>query len=59
MKGPLRISRPFFFRNRNIEFCAGLAQGFDDNLLLSFGFNDNEAWLAEVTPDTIRKMLSN
>jgi hypothetical protein len=53
----VRLSRSFHFRKLGIEFCAGLvAQG--SSCLLSFGVADNEAWLAEVSSETIRSMFA-
>ena len=42
-------SRPFFFRTLGIEFGCGmcLAHG-DDDVLISFGVEDREAWLCRV-----------
>ena len=41
-----KISPPFYFRNkRHIEFAAGLAV-VGDQIILSFGYYDREAWLA-------------
>jgi len=39
------VSEPFYFNGKfNIEFCAGMCrQG--DSLLLSYGFEDNTAWI--------------
>lgn len=46
------ISPQFRFTNRNIEFCAGMAR-VDDDLLLSFGVEDAEAWIARVPLDQV------
>ncbi|HEU5433709.1 MAG TPA: glycosyltransferase, partial [Thermomicrobiales bacterium] len=42
-----RCSRQFFWRERGIEFCAGLARD-GDRLVASFGAWDREAYLAEM-----------
>jgi hypothetical protein len=45
-----RVSRPFFFKDKVIEFVAGLAWHPDEkDLIISFGFRDCEAWLARVS----------
>jgi hypothetical protein len=54
----ISCSRPFYLIAKGIEFVAGLArtpQG--DRLLISFGFEDREAWLAEVHEDDVRRAL--
>ncbi len=50
-----RVSRPFFFKDKVIEFVAGLSwhpeavqSNLDGDLIISFGFRDCEAWLARV-----------
>ena len=42
-----QISPSFFLRERGIEFVAGLAQHGQD-VLLTFGVHDREAWIARV-----------
>lgn len=39
-----RISQPFCFQRRGVEFAAGMARHGDD-LLISYGVADKEAWL--------------
>lgn len=52
-------SRPFYFIAKGIEFAAGLARAPRGNrLLISFGFKDKEAWLAEIDEDDVRDALS-
>lgn len=45
----LKISQPFYFHDRQIEFAAGLAY-FPENhqLVVSYGVRDCEAWLAKM-----------
>lgn len=51
-------SRPFYFIAKGIEFAAGLARAPRGNrLLISFGFEDKEAWLAEVDEEDVRRTL--
>ena len=45
--GTFRSSPPFFFLRHGIEFAAGLAT-VGDRLVISFGVEDAEAWLATV-----------
>ncbi|HEU5433711.1 MAG TPA: hypothetical protein VFU81_18730 [Thermomicrobiales bacterium] len=42
-----RISPPFYFLYRGTEYCAGMARD-GDHLLLSFGLDDREAFLARL-----------
>ena len=45
----LKLSLPFVFQDVQIEFCAGLAgHPTTDELVISFGVRDCEAWLARV-----------
>lgn len=54
-----KISAPFYFRNkRRIEFAAGLAVVGDD-VVLAFGYQDKEAWLAIVSNSVVIKWLHN
>jgi tetratricopeptide (TPR) repeat protein len=44
-----RVSRPFFFRNRGVEFAGGATlthEGTD--LLITYGVEDREAWLCRI-----------
>lgn len=44
-----RISAPFFFHDKQIEFAAGLAWHPDQHrLLISYGVQDKEAWIATI-----------
>jgi hypothetical protein len=52
-----KISAPFYFRNkRQIEFAAGLAV-VGDHVVLSYGFQDKEAWLAILDEKTVLRRL--
>lgn len=49
-----KVGAPFYFRNkRRIEFAAGLAV-VDDRVVLSFGCQDAEAWLAIIPTATVK-----
>lgn len=44
-----KVSPPFFFKDKVIEFVAGMSWHPDGkDLIISFGFKDCEAWLARV-----------
>ncbi len=50
------LSRPFTFRQRGIEFAAGLAmQGAD--VIVSFGADDAECWLVRLALDSALSLL--
>lgn len=52
------ISEPFYFRKLGIEFCCGLAPDMErGRLLLSFGVEDSEAWIASVTIECVWSLL--
>ncbi len=44
---PVALSRPFALQRYGVEFCAGMA-AWGDDLLLSYGTQDQRAWLASV-----------
>lgn len=52
-----RLSQPFVFFARQIEFCAGLAQLPNGKLLVSFGVRDAEAWVATIDAHEVSHML--
>lgn len=53
-----KLSVPFVFYGRQIEFCAGLAEHPDhNNLIISFGVRDEEAHLATVNIEEVAAML--
>lgn len=55
---PLRVSLPFWFQDRQIEFAAGLCWHPDGRrLVMSYGVRDCEAWLATVDAHEIAEML--
>lgn len=52
-----RLSKPFVFLDRQIEFCAGLAYHPNHrDLILSFGVRDAEAWVATVSVEEVAMM---
>lgn len=53
-----RVSLPFCFHDRVIEFCAGMCWSLDNKeLVISYGFQDKEARIATVNADEVRRML--
>jgi len=50
------ITQPFSFMDARIEFCCGLVQQ-GDNLLLSFGYQDNASYILEVPLPVVAEML--
>jgi len=58
--GLRRISRPFFFHHRGKELAAGLAWRLDGiRLIVSYGVDDREAWLATIDADDVRRVLGD
>lgn len=54
---PLKVSPSFDFMGAEVEFACGICE-YDDKILISFGFQDNAAYLLE-TPKTIINSLLN
>lgn len=52
-----RLSRPFTFGERGVEFAGGLARR-DDDLIISYGVGDRDAWLATVAIDEVLPLLA-
>ena len=46
----------FSFLDAKIEFCAGMAK-YNDDVLISFGFQDNAAFILKVTNEVISEMI--
>lgn len=52
-----RLSIPFVFFDRQIEFCAGIAYHPNQNdLVISFGVRDAEAWVAKISIEEVAQM---
>lgn len=51
-----RVSPPFFFHDRQIEFCAGLAV-FGKQLMVSYGVRDCEAWTAMMDIEEVLRFI--
>ena len=53
------VSLPFFFIKRGLELASGLAWHPDGKrLLISYGVDDAQAWLATVDADEVRHALA-
>jgi tetratricopeptide (TPR) repeat protein len=53
-----RLSLPFVFLDRQIEFCAGLSYHPDHkHLLISYGVRDEEAHIAKVAVEEVAQMI--
>ncbi len=53
-----RITEPFVFTGRGLEFAAGLCWRDEQTLIVSFGARDSEAWLATVSADDVRAAMA-
>lgn len=49
---------PFAFLDARIEFCAG-ADRYQNDLLVTFGFQDNAAFILRVTKDLVDEMIGD
>lgn len=55
-----RVSRPFWFHHKGVEFAAGLCWHLDgERLVLSFSVIDREAWIATVDAGDVRAVLDD
>jgi hypothetical protein len=55
-----RVSRPFFFNKKGVEFAAGLAWHPDEKrLLISYCVGDGETWIATVDASRVQDVLEN
>jgi hypothetical protein len=59
--GQLRcVSGPFFFHKNGTEAAAGLAWHTDTRrLIISYSAGDDEAWIATVESDDVRRILDD
>jgi predicted GH43/DUF377 family glycosyl hydrolase len=53
----LGFTEPFSFLDAKIEFCVGLAQ-YGDDVLITFGFQDNAAFILQTPTYIIEEMIS-
>jgi hypothetical protein len=54
----LEVSDPFKFMGAKIEFCCGMAS-LGNDLLITFGFQDNAAYLLRMPSDILGRFLKN
>jgi len=55
-----KLSRPFYFLEKDVEFCSGMVYTpSKSTVLLTMGLKDREAYLFEVTTKYIKEMLTN
>jgi hypothetical protein len=55
-----RVSRPFYFIRKGVEFAAGLTRCSEGKgLIISFGVGDSEAWIATVEASDVRRLLED
>ena len=52
----LEVSEAFKFMGAKIEFCCGMAE-YQDNLLITFGFQDNAAYLLVMPKKLLGELL--
>ncbi|MGY2997356.1 glycosyltransferase involved in cell wall biosynthesis [Mesorhizobium sp. URHB0026] len=53
-----KVSRPFFFDKKGVEFAAGLAWHPDERrLVISYSVTDSESWIATVGEAEVRSLL--
>lgn len=52
----VKLSEPFYFQHLGIEFAAGLAF-FEGRWFASYGVEDREAWVSELSPETVDKLV--
>jgi len=56
---PVRVSPIFNFMNAKIEFAAGLARMKDGSILITFGFQDNAAYILRCPEKVLEDVLNN
>ena len=54
----IKYTDPFTFMDGQIEFCCG-ATTMGDDLVISFGFQDNAAYLLKINKDVINNLFKN
>lgn len=52
------VSKPFIFFHKGVEYCCGMAIDHSgENLVMTIGLEDREAYLVKVDLETVRSML--
>ncbi|TGT68779.1 hypothetical protein EN802_26150 [bacterium M00.F.Ca.ET.159.01.1.1] len=55
-----KVSRPFYFNAKGVEFAAGMAWHPDaKRLMISYGAGDSESWIATVQADEVAAFLDD
>lgn len=55
-----KMSKPFTFMNKKIEYCCGITLNHENNkVITTIGIEDCKAYLCEVEVDTVRIMLES
>jgi hypothetical protein len=54
----VKISPLFSFMEGKIEFCCGLTP-YKNDFLLTFGFQDNAAYILKVSQDVVKNFIFN
>ena len=52
----IEVSESFKFMNAKVEFCCGMAE-LQDKLLITFGFQDNAAYLLGMPKNLLGRFL--
>ena len=52
----VKITQPFSFMTGEIEFCCGMAL-YNEDLLITFGFQDNAAYMLKIPSNIIKYLL--
>jgi hypothetical protein len=52
----IKVSKEFSFLGADVEFCIGMTE-YNDNFLITFGFQDNAAYLLKVTKKFLDQFL--
>lgn len=53
----IKYSKDFAFMDGHVEFCVGLAE-YEDDFLITFGFQDNAAYLLRVPQETVEDFIN-
>jgi len=54
----VRYTKPFSFMDADVEFCCGMAY-YKGRILITFGYQDNAAFILSVTPEFINDFINN
>ena len=54
---PIAKSHDFFFMDGHVEFACGLAE-YGDDVLMTFGFQDNAAYLIRCSKNTVKEYMN-